>query len=721
MSVTVQSKSTAPAKVAPASRKIYLYCEGPACSYAWAQDAIENVETMHHVFIRVSGVLHVSYLCAGCHATLTDDEKRNVPLFNDNLVNTMSLARLKRLDSYHVLLTNVKTYLLPLAGIVLFLPILGPLLAFGCRKLPARLLELWPHLPKRHVCLTFLLLSATYVGIALCFPFTSQCVFWALLEGYSVLFSLVNLLAHTTINGYVNASGSLDTNRNPLIKLQYAMFRIICSGGVPVVGLLELLVLISTPPLATVVYSSSKRLSDPTDLNALSLLDPTTQEPIDPSYLPGAFVSRPIQRRIVDIMGWRRFTLLLGLLASVAINGVLTASWVGGIFPSFDFIVPGAYALVSSPTNAMYGMSGELATRSCASTANGLSTTTSSAVWNLGFDPAPTVDIGLPLVILFFYNEQQEPVPFTIEAAWNIRLVNQSGNSAMFYPLANEAFFSLRADFDGDCTAVRALHPVATVYYGTSSLQMYVAAQTLDYAMVLFPLFLLFKQIAQCGVFSACIGGLSGRIWALWIKFDSISTVGLYPHFGNTPLPVDLTCRTNLVAWMAVRRSVIGATQVFTSFVKPMLSLALLQLAIAFGGLLVYALTGTGPMPTYFLLVLALVSSVSTLVFLYPLSEAMEIQASHGDMLREVQLQYLLKQGADKTDAGVGDLLSVYVDVIDNHDDRITFWGTETSKDKLQGLIVTLASGLSFIGSKTVQYEWSTLNPHYIGNNIPQL
>ncbi|KDO31049.1 hypothetical protein SPRG_19577 [Saprolegnia parasitica CBS 223.65] len=725
MSVTVQSKSSAPAKVAPSSRQNHLYCEAPACSYAWAQDSIEDVENnARYVFVRIEGVPHVSYFCASCHAALTDDEKRNVPIFNDNLVNSVSLSRLERLDSYRVLLTNVKTYMLPLACIVLFLPILGPLLAFGggrCR-LPARLRELWPHLPKGHVGLTFFLLSTTYVGIALCFPFTSQCVFWGLLEGYSVLFSLVNILTHTNINGYVNVSDSLRRNRNPFIQLQYAMFRALCSGGVPVLGLLELLLLISAPPLATVVYSSSKRLTDPTDLNALSLLDSTTQEPIDPSFLPGVFVSRPIQRRIVGIMGWRRFTLLLGLVASVAINGLLTASWVGGVIPSFDFVVPGAYALVSSPANAMYGMSGELAARSCASTTIGLSTT-SSVVWNLGFEPAPTVDVGLPLVTLFFSNHESVPVPFTVETAWNIQLVNQSGSHATFYPLPKEAYFSLRANFDGDCTAVRALRPVATVYYATSSLQMYVAAQTLDVSMVFFPVFLLLKQIAQCGVFSICIGGLSGRIWALWIKFDSISSVGLYPHFGTTPLQVDLGCRTNLIAWMAVRRSVIGATHLFTSFVKPLLSLALVQLAIAFGGLLVYALTGTAPMPTYFLLVLAVVSSISTLVFLYPLSEAMEIQANHGDMLREVQLQHLLKKGANDTDDGVGDLLAVYVDIVDNHDDRITFWGTETSKEKLQGLVVTLASGLSFIGSKTVQYEWSTLNPYYdyVGNNIPHL
>ncbi|OQS03031.1 hypothetical protein THRCLA_21258 [Thraustotheca clavata] len=215
------------------------------------------------------------------------------------------------------------------------------------------------------------------------------------------------------------------------------------------------------------------------------------------------------------------------------------------------------------------------------------------------------------------------------------------------------------------------------------------------------------------------VSQISFRIWALWVKFDAITDIGLFhPDDSKSSTKVNLSIAANLGVWVQLRNSVISATKLYGIFIQVLISLSIVQLAISFGGLLLYCLTGNAPMPTYFLLMLGLASSLLNLMFLLPLAAALSIQSKQSDMLREVLHRYYLEKSRgehDPEESHVENYLHVIIDTIDNHDDRLRFWGVEMSTSALKGLSVTLASGISFILSKAVQYSWSNKNPIFVG------
>ncbi|KAF0713752.1 hypothetical protein As57867_004213, partial [Aphanomyces stellatus] len=174
------------------------------------------------------------------------------------------------------------------------------------------------------------------------------------------------------------------------------------------------------------------------------------------------------------------------------------------------------------------------------------------------------------------------------------------------------------------------------------------------------------------------------------------------------------TKRANLATWFKLRCAIASTTKLYAAFVQALMPLAMVQCAIAVGGLAVYCLTGNAPMPTYYLLLTALASSLSILIYLLPLSFVVSLQANHAVYLRQLRLKLHSDKATTEIDPGLADYLGMLIEKIENDDDRIEYWGMELTTAKLVSLSVSLGSGVSFLLTKSVQFNWSDYNPCYI-------
>ncbi|EQC27117.1 hypothetical protein SDRG_15125 [Saprolegnia diclina VS20] len=166
---------------------------------------------------------------------------------------------------------------------------------------------------------------------------------------------------------------------------------------------------------------------------------------------------------------------------------------------------------------------------------------------------------------------------------------------------------------------------------------------------------------------------------------------------------VNLSLHQNLDVWHQLRNRVFKVITFYTQFVSALMSIALVQLAVTVGGLVVYCLPG------YNLLILMLVGSLSTLVFLLPLAKALDIQANHESMLHALVLRLHHERGrrAKVDRLSMMACLSQLIPLVGLNDDRIRFWGIELSTARLVGLTFSIGSGLSVVFSRTVYHSWS--------------
>ncbi|EQC29949.1 hypothetical protein SDRG_12231 [Saprolegnia diclina VS20] len=149
----------------------------------------------------------------------------------------------------------------------------------------------------------------------------------------------------------------------------------------------------------------------------------------------------------------------------------------------------------------------------------------------------------------------------------------------------------------------------------------------------------------------------------------------------------------------------------------------MLQFAWTSTGVLIYCVTGSAPLPTYFLLLMGLVGSLSTLAMLVPLAAALDIQRKHGTMLRThlLELEFARRDAVlSGTDAGFDDRIARFetiIDAVDNHDARMTFLWMEISLARLATVGATLASLVSYIAFHAVPFTWAGLNGYNVVQN----
>ncbi|KDO22890.1 hypothetical protein SPRG_12027 [Saprolegnia parasitica CBS 223.65] len=205
------------------------------------------------------------------------------------------------------------------------------------------------------------------------------------------------------------------------------------------------------------------------------------------------------------------------------------------------------------------------------------------------------------------------------------------------------------------------------------------------------------------------------HIWSLWLRFDTITEIGfVLPDKG--PTAIALTDGENLHAWFTLRNGVQEATSMYTYMLSVFIGVALLQFGCTVAGILFYCISGSAPLPTYFLLVIGLLGSLSTLAMLVPLAAALDIQRNHSVMLRKhlLELEFQRRKAQLQDDATTLDeriaMFETVIDAIEHNDDRLAFFGIEISLARLATLSATLVSLLSFVVFRAVPITWSDLN-----------
>ncbi|KDO24971.1 hypothetical protein SPRG_09702 [Saprolegnia parasitica CBS 223.65] len=305
---------------------------------------------------------------------------------------------------------------------------------------------------------------------------------------------------------------------------------------------------------------------------------------------------------------------------------------------------------------------------------------------------------------------------FTLVASWHIDVKHTNPRNVTIGLNDEQSALSFRVRFPMTCSDVRWLSLRYVIAFESVSLSAFT-----DYLQNRKPLpgwlqgALALKYLIQLTYLTMLLMASAFNIWSLWLRFNSITEFGIIlPQKGR--MAIALTDGENLHAWYTLRNGVRAATAFLTEWTTAFVRGALLQFACTATGILVYCIAGAAPLPTYFLLLIGLFGSLSTLTMLVPLAAALDIQHKHGPMLRKqlLELDFARRKALLQGDAsGFDERIAMFesiIDAIENHDDRLTYFGIEISLARLATLGATLLSLLSFVAFRAVPITWSTLN-----------
>ncbi|EQC41176.1 hypothetical protein SDRG_01152 [Saprolegnia diclina VS20] len=679
VAVTLESDDTS---------RMRTYCASEHCASVWFQAPMPTNAAVYYqhdykVYDYLQLILHLfdpkpMHFCAKCHETLSPKEKAQCS-GHDGSWTIFGTSRVEKYDLYVSFVALSRRFAMPLLVSLVGFPLVALLQALRC-PLPARITELYAHLPRFHAFLSWAYLWATYASIVFSLPFTAQVLFWGLLELYTVFLLVVGLAFATTLK----QRGRYTARYQLFFALQAIVFPSACL-------LLPLNLILSIP--------NTHLLGLTTDLRTLELVD-DHERPLEPSFLPKHFASTRLARSIRSTLVKWAIRLVVLVNCTMGLNLLLMLSWTTWVLPTTPILLPGFNTLVNSPDNVLYSVKGHV-TSSCTPGAMSQSV---QGIWSFLLEPTPTTARGLPTLVLGFRTETNEPATFRLENAASLDVRGQESTSFSFVAKHGQAAFSFLGTFyNTTCGDVQALTPRLETVYADISLQHYLDLVHGARVVAPIPAFLLTKFLFQMCFIPQCVGTCTLVIWTLWRQFDAL-----------TPR-ISLTRGRNVLAWFRLRCAVVATVKLYATFVQVLVSLAMIQFVVAVGGLAVYCLTGTAPMPTYYLLMAALAGSLSILLYLFPLSSVVSLQANHADTLRMHLLQLQDARFLAEADEGRRiEYFKALIDKIDHHDDYIRYWGKRLSPDQLLGLSVTLASGISFVVTKSVQFSWSTLNPWYI-------
>ncbi|EQC29943.1 hypothetical protein SDRG_12225 [Saprolegnia diclina VS20] len=723
----ISPPSASPAPVTAALDVTHkVYCQGESCKTQWHPVALDPTKALH-----VKGSSK-SY-CASCFSKLPGKPEPS-PVRRASAVSSfMYPNRDVKLHKYANIIKDSRDHVGFLSVIVIFWPLTWGYFAIKLRKLPlpapsyapgARDRLHWVMAAVSHLqcacCCAYIWFI--YVAIVQSCYYGAQAWFWALLEVYTIYFLLLNIIyvaspiipsAHepnmrpspnadplkATINHKSFASGALMHRENALlVRLLQAVVLTI----VPICGVGYVEHLFASLPNTYLVAKAGN------DVDALIFTDADGQ-PLPENPAPGVFAARVNGHWLLRAY---QVGLFVVIHLAVALNVWLMLSWVTHAWPSQRFFIP-LDALIQLPSNVHYTVSGTM-TDICHPTDDGAFL----AVWNLVIKPTPSVTNGLPTLLLAFVSPTQEPVYFTDLAVGTLRLVAQDLYSMSVRPAINQHDVTLRASFRNvsTCSDMAALRVNATTSYTELSLRDRLADA--PHGLAPLPMFFLVKYCFQMYVVAGIVGYSSLQILALWLQFDSLTRPPDDDDNAARPTKktksqkkhhVDLTLHQNLNVWYKLRCRVLKVVAVYTQFVSALMSIALVQLAVAVTGLVIYCVSGVAPLPGYYLLILTLLGSLSMLAFLLPLAKALDIQANHESMLHALLLRLHSERDKRETEDRLAlvSCLTRLIEKVGYNDDRICFWGVELSTARLFGLAFSIGSGLSVVFSRKVGHSWS--------------
>ncbi|KDO22893.1 hypothetical protein SPRG_12030 [Saprolegnia parasitica CBS 223.65] len=660
-----------------------VYCQGESCKKQWHQVALDVTSAL-----RVKGKLY----CASCFATLDGNPAASPVRRLSKIKSFKHSDRDAKLDKYDAIMKDSAEYLVYLCVLVVFWPL--PWMYYH-RWLKRRPLPEATNLPRWRDRLHWVMAAVShpqcffscvyiwfvYVAIALNCKYAAQTWFWALLEVYTVYFLLLNIIYAASP---MRKSAAVPSRRLSDPRQRRPSLRQPLTPGFALKrrNWWEQLfwgIVLTIMPICGVGYAEHLYASLPNtfliakvgdDVNSLVFLD-TDGQPFADDPAPTVFASRVGKRfklYLVHTALWVAINLV------VVFNGILLHSWVTQVAPSTPFLIP-LSSVLQIPANVNYTVHGTLSDI-CDVNDDG----SIRAVWNLVLAPKTSYMNGLPIIEVGFAD------PFTNEKVYlealsvgTLDVVTVNADSVSFQPPVMTSKVTLRARFfnRSSCDDVGRLRLLHTSTYARMSIKDQFGGTERSGL----PFCLLIKYCVQMYVVAGIVGYSSLQIWSLWLQFDSLTAKDDTDGKKRAPTAqaevkkktVDLTLHENLNVWYNLRCRVLKVVAVYTQFVTALMSIALVQLAVAVGGLVVYCISGVAPLPGYYLLILTLLGSLSTLVFLLPLAKALDIQASHEAKLHALLLQlHHERERRSKVDRlSLMACLSRLIQLVGPNDDRI--------------------------------------------------
>ncbi|KDO22894.1 hypothetical protein SPRG_12031 [Saprolegnia parasitica CBS 223.65] len=662
-------------------------CTG-ACRLTWEQSSIVGT-----VFVLSKRGKEVATLCAACYAS-------QKPTHCDDVTVTMRLAASipslgessrDKLEAYADVVHRWTTDGPWIASILAFAPLAIPLLVLAdhCQLSSAALpwplgplLDMWRNLRKWPMLVFGVYLAGVLAALIATSPFIAQVWFWAITEFYTVVFFVVYLVEPPTKN-----VSRWDALFKPVSAIYDVQKRL---DDVDSDALL-------------VHFAAAKREIDVTRLQFVAV-DGTL---IPSSHVAAAFVAPSIKRHVASRLAGPRCGILLAIIATLSYNTPFLLAWPSGA-NLITSMVPGVNGLVISPADTTYNVSWDVGY------CNNVSSTASDAVVNFFISPPP--DVGRPALTFGFTIETEMDVEFEILSSWNLQLQDEYRHNATVVLAKDQAALSFLARLSTSCTTLNATGLSWSIQYDHVSLKGFLAYVDKFLAMPgIVPSILAAKYVLQLVYITLLLIRSSLKIWSLWLHFDSITSMGFdCLQYGRATIA--LTDAGNIESWFTLRNGVAATTTFIVEFSTVFIQCAMLQFGWTSTVVLIYCVTGSAPLPTYFLLLTGLVGSLSPLAMLVPLAAALDIQRDHGAMLRThlLRLEFERRRAVlNGTDAGFEERIARFqtiIDAVDNHDARMTFLWIEISLARLATVGATLASLVSYIALHPVRFTWAGLN-----------
>ncbi|EQC29946.1 hypothetical protein SDRG_12228 [Saprolegnia diclina VS20] len=691
------------------------YCDGDMCRATWHQAPLTIASAKRR---RWSSKRY----CSRCFLNLKGKPEplRVQPsLLRTSLFDLTS--RQATLTKYIDVINDTQEYLWLLALIVLFWPLVWTYYCLWLRRMSRPPMSI---APSWHDQLHWILAAVSHLQCVCCCAYVwllvlciiysckyaAQAWFWVLLEAYTVYFLLLNIIyvaspigkssndTHTVV---ADAPASTLATRVVLPSVSAA----VASTKRVLFQVLQAIVL-TFAPVCSIAYVERAVASLPNtfllanvdtnfDINALVFVDADGRPLVD-NPVPAVFAAR-----LEGNTRLRKYRacLFVALQFVVAINAWLLLSWVTNVWPSQPFPIP-VNPFMGMASNVDYTVTATM-TDVCETQEFYAPYERYLVMWNLNLSPKPSAANGLPTLYLHFLSKRR-PWEFILMDDVSGSVLNPWAPSftdtVTLKPVADQRNYMFMAAVTdaGNCTDIQQLKPYATSIYNGGSLTQYL--RSLPDRLALFPTLLLIKHCFRMYVVSAITGRASLQIWRLWIQFDQIA--------GR----VDLTQHRNLEMWYRLRSRVFQVVRIYTQFIQALLAMALFQLASAVSGLFIFCLRGVAPLPGYFLLILTVFGSLSTLIFLLPLAKALDVQANHESLLQRIRLQLQLET---KDLAAVAsrhrciECLARLATKIRTTDDRICIWGLQLSTARLIGLTVSIGSAVSFVFTRKLDHPWN--------------
>ncbi|EQC29945.1 hypothetical protein SDRG_12227 [Saprolegnia diclina VS20] len=586
--------------------------------------------------------------------------------------------------------------------ILVLAPIAVPMLALASRliSVPLRPIQVWQSLPKVRLVLCSLFLMAELTLLVLTCPFTAQIWFWSLLEFSTVVNFAVYLLDPRALH----VTSALDALCLPL--------RPFVAAPCVIIGLLR-----DVPSAHVVAFAAaSLGISIETLVFAAS----------DGSHVSAAraFDADQAQAAATRRLAWPRMAIALFIAITGVYNQMFLHSWPAGVWNAKQVFAPGINGLLATHRNSVYSITTDMSKKRCDNT-----TRSGKLIFavSVAIKPEPSIEEGLPLVVFeclakrnhsfvpFLLAPSSSDESFETAFAYNasIALVDRQKSLLFSVSIQGENCSDvINYDFNATQTYA-AVPPAAYIQY----LQITSSVPTLG----VLQLALACKYLVQHTMLSVLVLFCALQNWRLWLCFDGILAHGLYIADRKTAALIDLAFGDNLKVWFQLRQSVQTACVHCTSFTTIFLKGALVQCSATMLAILFYCITGSAPLPTYFLLLMGLIGSLSTLAMLWPLAAALDIQRKHGQTL-STQLLELHFRCLDKTiipdhaDACIA-LFESIMENVERYEHRMTFFGFAITMPRLATMGAALPSLVSFIAFHVVPSTWASFNAFSVMEN----